>query len=624
MGKEPTITGYVGDVNHVHVSWTHGSMYSGNTLEQYYIERSTDNSTWVFYGNTASGTTTAIISYPTNSRRYIRVCSIEKVTHTSYPSTSIVTYTYALATSLNISNIFCNSIDLNWTVNASYAQNQWVQTKESGVWTDYDTILPSGATTQTISLPPTTTKELRVSTIYPDGKTYYSASISGSTLTVIKATNLLLSIENNKDVRMNWVNHSSGGTISIARTYNSVVTIIATGLPYTDTTYLDTTTDNNKYYGYQAVATCSVYGYYSTIAYITTPSPPPPTANFCDGINYVITNTTCGNSNGSINVGNYGLYYDFVLTDVDGNIHALTGLPSDYYFLTATVKQAYWSILGRISCEFKWLKVNNSNTTMTNTGVSVKNIICGGFGRTQGRIAVLNTDSGTIGSYTGKIYNERQELIQTVTGTTITRMIFSPLAGDKYYIIITNNNNSCKLLLGDYLVEAESLRSVAGIKKLWLTEWSSSIEYNYWSESDEDYYLSGYDADFYMSIKLKEFVDSTLISPWYNVTVHTKDITFSQEMSRTKQGFMFLDKLILSIPEANNTKWKELVDVLTKRYILIFLDNNGYYWCMGYNLGALVQGYKRGNNEYVIEFQAQSANKILTNIAYDYVKNSIL
>lgn len=160
-----------------------------------------------------------------------------------------------------------------------------------------------------------------------------------------------------------------------------------------------------------------------------------------------------------------------------------------------------------------------------------------------------------------------------------------------------------------------NLRSIAGISKLWLTQWSHTVEYNYWSLSDDG---------FFNSVKLKGFVDSTLPSVWYSANVNTKAITFRQQINKTKQGFVFTDLLTLTIPSADNDKWKQLVDILNDRYILIFKDNNGEYWCSGYKYGAKAQGYKRANNEYILEFQAISDNKILTNISEDYVINSII
>ena len=365
---------------------------------------------------------------------------------------------------------------------------------------------------------------------------------------------------------------------------------------------------------------------------ITQPAPvlQPP---FCSGTYYSVSGSTCGNADGKISIveNDYFTYYDFTLTDIDGNSYTFdtitgeaTGLTSNYYFLTATVKPAYWYWYGRETCTFEWLEVIDSDTTMSNTSKSVRNVVCGGFGKQQGRIAYLCTDSGSNPIYTAKLYNkDTYDLVQTVTGTTIDLIIFSPLNAGDYYCHITNDAG-CSLLIGATKVQGQSLRSVAGIKKLWLTQWDENVEYDYWAQSDDDYYLSGIDADFFNSIKIKRFIDSTLPDVWYSVNVQTKAITFSQTMEKTKQGFVFNDKLALTIPEADNTKWKELVDILQNRYILIFLDNNGYYWCMGYRHGASTDGYKRENNEYILEFNAISENKILTNIDKQYIIDSIL
>lgn len=780
---------------------------------------------------------------------------------------------YEAPTALYLTSVGCSTVVLNWTNNnSSGILNNIVEKFTGGVWNDY-TIVGSGVTNSTVVIPPTTTMPLRVKVSLTSGGAIPSASISATTITVTNPTSLVLTHENYYDTRLNWINHSSGGTISIWRVHGVTGTMIASGLAYTLTTFLDTGTTHGYTYSYQVVATCGVYGYYSNSAYITIPSnawanlnysnvscyaasnaminmfnpsggtgsyqytingganwyasgyfsglspstydvrirdsgytsneytlngalvltqpailnagnssmsimchgatsfvnfnsqsggsgvyeyssdsgntwqsspnfspiyadthyqfwirdancpscslmmwdvykpdkpelyaqtihtnvsiyggtdgsitfqnasggggtfkysidnahtwqtspnftglsagtytclvqdagfpscyvfvviinitePAPAPVNpsdFCNGTNYVVHNATCGNANGYITVYPYDTWYDFTLTDVDGNAHTLGGgLTADYYFITATVKPAFWSILGRNSCQFDWIRVTDTNTSMHNTGVSVRDVVCGGFGRQQGRIAIFNTDSGSNGSYTGKIYNERRELVQTITGNTILQMIFAPLSADKYYIVITNNNNDCVLLLGLYQIKAETLRSVSGIKKLWLTEWSDSIEYNYWSQSDEDYYLSGVDNDFFNSIKIDSFIDSTLVGFWYSINLMTKSITFQQVMNKTHQGFIFGDKLTLGIPQIENVKWKELVDLLTKRYILVFLDNNGYYWCTGYRHGAQVSGYKVSNNEYALEFYADSENKILTSLASDYVTNSIL
>jgi hypothetical protein len=518
----------------------------------------------------------------------------------------------------------------------NYVEVYWVNNNTTGVkeniveqWDGTDWILKSteasGNTESLIGAAPNTQVVLRVCAVDNDDDKYCSAAITGNTSYIAAPTGVTAVIENTKDVRINWTNLEENGSAKfVYRTQGGVGDLSAT-LNVTATTYLDTTTQQGVTYCYQAGSNCSVYNFLSTPAVcITIPITflPP----FCDGDNYTVSATTCGNADGSVNITNvdYHLFYDFVLTDVQGNVQALTGLTSGYYFLTATVKPEYWYYYGRETCTFEWLKVEDTDTTMSNTGASIRNIICGGFGKSQGRIAYLCEDSGLNAPYTAKLYNkETLELVMTVTGDTIERIIFVPLNAGNYYTHITNDAG-CSLLLGSTQVSGESLRSVAGIRTLWLTKWVNTIEYDYWKQSDEDYYLSGLDANFFNSIKIKRFIDETLPDIWYSVNVLTKGITFNQSLEKSKQGFVFNDKLTLTIPQADNAKWKELVDILQDRYILVFQDNNGDYWCTGYKYGAKINAYRLENNEYVLEFQAISDNKLLTSLDSAYVVSSIL
>jgi hypothetical protein len=382
---------------------------------------------------------------------------------------------------------------------------------------------------------------------------------------------------------------------------------------------------------YYEIRVVLVGSWYPSVSIFTTTLPALP--SFCENAPFTVSGSTCGNADGKISIieVDYFDYYDFTLINITGGTYTFnestgeaTGLTSGFYFLTATVKPAYWYYYGKETCEFEWLEVEDSDTTMSNTSVSIRNAVCGGFGKSQGRIAYLCADSGSNAPYTAKLYDkDTRDLILTVTGNTIDRIIFAPLNPSEYYCQITNNDG-CSLLLGSTQVKGESMGAVAGIKKLWLTQWVNTVEYDYWKQSDEDYYLSGLDSNFFNSIKIKRFIDSTLPDIWYEVNVQTKGIAFQQVMDKTKQGFVFTDKLVLTIPQAENAKWKELVDVLLNRYILVFLDNNGYYWVMGYRHGAGVDGYRRENNEYILEFNAVSENKILTNIDKQYIKDSIL
>jgi len=533
---------------------------------------------------------------------------------------------------LTATNIDCATCDLQWINNGGGIVKNVIQRWDGIAFNDEEEVSFSATTFNGFELYPNTENQIKVCAV-DSGDTYYCSDAITAQTTYIAAPTGFSGYLDDKNVVLSWTNISTGATeLSVYRCLSGGTCEYIAYLPYSATTYTDTTTIREETYSYSIISECHGYGYGTPFIDFTIPTAPlvPP---FCDGSNYAASGSTCGNSDGVIAITNidYFTYYDFTLTDITGGTYTFntttgeaTGLTAGYYFLTATVKPEYWYYYGRETCTFEWLEVIDSDTTMSNTSKSVRNVVCGGFGRTQGRIAYLCTDSGSNPIYTAKLYNkDTYDLVQTVTGTTIDLIIFSPLNAGDYYCHITNDAG-CSLLIGATKVQGQSLRSVAGIKKLWLTQWDENVEYDYWAQSDDDYYLSGIDADFFNSIKIKRFIDSTLPDVWYSVNVQTKAITFSQTMEKTKQGFVFNDKLALTIPEADNTKWKELVDILQNRYILIFLDNNGYYWCMGYRHGASTDGYKRENNEYILEFNAISENKILTNIDKQYIIDSIL
>jgi hypothetical protein len=356
---------------------------------------------------------------------------------------------------------------------------------------------------------------------------------------------------------------------------------------------------------------------------------------FCEGTNYTAYNATCDQSVlGAILIPlEYDSFYEFYLTDSFGNSYTdsifdddyggFLGLLPDYYFLRAVVKPEFWDVYGREECNINWIQVNAEDTSMSLSGTSVKPNICGGFGAGEGRIAYNISDTDPSAYYDAFLYNSRIELIHYVRITDISQLVFTPLIAGVYYLYVIGGNG-CTFLVPNILVEGVPLRSVAGIRRLWLTQWNNLIQYNYWSQSDDEYYLSGLDANFFNSIKISNFVDSSLVSPWYSVNISTKSITYSQVLNKTRQGFIFSDKLVLTIPEADNDKWNQLTDILQNRYILVIEDNNGLYWTMGYRYGAKIGSYTLSNNEYVLEFQAVSENKILTNLNEDYVKSSIL
>lgn len=349
--------------------------------------------------------------------------------------------------------------------------------------------------------------------------------------------------------------------------------------------------------------------------------------------NYSITEATCGNIDGEIIINNsdYLILYDFTLTDVTGTSYTLFSgrynVTAGWYNLTATPKEEYWSTYGRDGCDFTWIPINNSDTTITLDNKSVRETTCNTFGAENGRIVYFCSDTGGVGDYDIYLFNKAGDIVSQTNQADISEIIFTNLKADNYYLMVLNNdgaNGGCRLIDGPTQVKAITNIAINGIKRIFVTEWNSLIEYNYWSASDQEYYVSSLDDDFFTSIKIKEFIDVTLSTAWFEIIMDTKGVTYGQVMNKTKQGFVFTDTLEITIPHADNNKWKTLVDFLVNRYIIVFLDNNHQYWVMGYRHGAKVDNYKRSDNQYILTMNAVSENKIVTNIDEDYVVNNII
>ena len=476
---------------------------------------------------------------------------------------------------------------------------------------------------------------LQASAVHPTSG-YFLSGIAGQNIAwddaPVAPSNLEATDISYITIDIEWeTNFFSGDTI--VEIYIGGTWTTAAILNVTATTYQFTGLQSYTIYPIRVALLNNGVYYYSGIIYPKTLGVPAPFCNDTWENRLTVTNTTCGNATGIIAVNNtdYFLFYDIILIDITGGTHAFnettgeaTGLSASYYFLTATPNSEYWDYLGGVVCEFDFIPVTASNTSMTFDNVSIRSASCAGFGASAGRIAYLCSDSDPSSTYSTSMYDINGDLVLTVTGTTIDVIVFSPLTAGKYYAVVTNDDNECVLLIGEYAVGSESQGSVGGIKRVFLTEWNNLIEYNYWSDSDEDYYLSTVDSNFSTSIKMKEFIDSTLPGNWYEIVLDTKGVTYTQTMNKTHQGFIFTDTIEITIPHADNAKWKQLVDILVNRYIIVFQDNNNYWWVMGYRHGAQAEGYRRASNEYILTFTAISENKIVTNMAEDYVLNNII
>ena len=360
---------------------------------------------------------------------------------------------------------------------------------------------------------------------------------------------------------------------------------------------------------------------------------------------FYTSGATCGNTNGQIIFKNpeYLKYYDVVIRNVFGNYFYFDDTPtsptfgqsqylfSNWYAIQATPKAAYSDYYGDEECRFTWIPIRATDTTLSLTNISIRHVVCGGFGDVKGRIVFFmnDTQDNTYQFYLYKalsapLENELLDFQDNLTKTEIQQLVEAPLKEGNYYSILYNKSNGCILLMGVHTIASENLRSVAGVRKVFITEWNNQVEYNYWTEGDEDYFVSGVDSDFFTSIKIKEFIDSTLPTDWFEIILDTKGITYHQTMNKSHQGFIFTDSIEITIPHADNVKWKQLTDFLVNKYIVVFQDNNSQWWTMGYRHGAKVDAYKRAKNEYILTLNAISENKILTSIDEDYVNANII
>lgn len=146
----------------------------------------------------------------------------------------------------------------------------------------------------------------------------------------------------------------------------------------------------------------------------------------------------------------------------------------------------------------------------------------------------------------------------------------------------------------------------ADIQEFYLTKWTSNIVPIYTSRNLIDSY-------------------SGIIDPWYQIKLNTAVITYLQTMNtKDPNGIFYNDVISIYIPKAENSKWKELVNILTDKYLIVFKDCNGNCFTAGYRFGILAKGYKLEENQYVIEFISPHSNNLTTSINCQWVLNNII
>lgn len=330
-----------------------------------------------------------------------------------------------------------------------------------------------------------------------------------------------------------------------------------------------------------------------------------------------VNNNTSGQTGNYVQLSTDNISFTTIATLASGDTtYSMTGLtPGTTYYVRVLAYNNYYYVASN-SVEFDTLA-----TTIVLNSIKIKNGVCGGFGGATGRIVwnLSDTYTGST-SWDISIYNQNDELVDFGTYTGLTEIIYIG-PSDSYYIYISGNNGcSYQSPLAEIL--SETLYTVTGIQRLFITPWSASTSYNYYSSNDEDWYVTGLDTLQFTSTKIKEYID--IADFWYEIKLNTASMAYSEALQKDQNGLTYNEQIAISIPRQDNAKWKQLVNILTQRYIVVFQDNHDQWWTCFYRWGAEVKSYVLNGNTYVITLIHPSINKMLTAIDYNYVKNNIL
>lgn len=621
----PTITGTSTTYNSITLNWVNNETTNiDNNVVQIY-----SGGTWNDKATLSSGSTSYTITNLSSATTYrVRVSNKYGVDYyaSAYEDITTAPYTPIAPSGETYSNVTCSGATLSWVNNnTGGTTGNYIQKYNGSTWVTIATVGTTTTSYNITGLTPLVAYTYRVA-VYNGSFTIPSSAVNFTTLDATPFNlNALLIYQ---QAIFTWsLNDLPYGTairpdIRISGDANWT---LGSNLPKGTTTHTFTGLNWGVTYEVRIVRIGSEYPsaiYTFTVQSVTYLQP------FCDGTHYLVTGSTCGNSTGRIELSDelYTIFYDFTLTDVDGNSTALTGyeyfwsgLTASWYKLTATPKPEYYYVYGAEPCIINWIALEDSDTTLSLTDTKIKPAICGGFGNSSGRIIYNMADSNGSG-WTFNLYTEAYELVNTQILTDISAIVY--LCRPNIYYGILENNHGCTYLIDLTEVLSERLYTVDGIQKLYLTPWTTAIGYNYYDNTSDDWYQSGLDAQQFTSSKISEYFD--LPDFWYEIKLDTARMNYLQSLIKSQNGLIYDEIVEISIPSADNAKWQQLKTLLSQRYVIIFQDSNGYYWTCFYRSGAEVKAYGLSENQYKITFSYPATKQMLTSIDEAYVKLHIL
>ena len=447
-----------------------------------------------------------------------------------------------------------------------------------------------------------------------------------------------------RSATLNWTSNATSGTNAI-----EINGVIRWYVNYAIETF-DLTSymmlDPNMTYTFRVSAYVGGSHHWSAPATFKTSLIPPPLCSLTPTEIMTTYDATCGNEDGYFKFKNtdYLLLYDTVwmrtpwatLRQFDVNPASPTYGESqesyaNWYGLQATPKPEYVPYYGNDDCYVVWFPLYNSDTTITLDGSTVKPSICDGLGEDEGRFnySLSDTDGGAT---TYEIYwmavtgdpETEGTIVESRTGVTdISNVVFYPnrYRWDTYIGLVYSVNNGCTTLLPQTTTIKVNQINMAGINRLWITNWDNNLYYNYWSTEDDFYNDPNIDPQYYTSLKIKEFQD--LPEPWVEVPLDGVEISLNQKMEIGNVGYTFVDELTMTINNYDNTKWNDLTDLYDTKHILLAETYNGTYQVIGYRHGAEISTFS-DNSTMSFTWNAISEAKIIPELAYEYVRDYVL
>lgn len=616
-------TGFTGitGCDNVELSWVNNAPNSGYTGIK--INQLSGGS-WVEIGDVSTGITSFIVTGLTPIETYTFLLIIYDGTYET-PSNTI-TITTLDPTPFNLAvSIYDGAANTTWEINdPPFGTGIRPEIRVAGetFWVSGDTIASSATTYSYTGLFYSTDYEIRLVRL---GSEYPSEVLSFSVPDFTAPSGLTITSYSSTRVSMTWVNNETYDNLWIVA--NGVTTAISSGATgYTLTGLIPNTT-------YEIYVRSSKIGFYGNSNIVTQQTLGFISA-FCDNVNYDYTGSTCGNSTGIIEIVNklYMELYNFVVTDYLGNSFNFntdylsagyglcTGLTGNYYRLTATPKSQYFFWYGSSPCQINWIPIEDTDTVLTLDRISIKNGVCGGFGGAKGRIVYQFTDSGSSTGWTFTLWNAEFQKVNTQELTVLTNIVYN-CPPNTYYGTL-ENSDGCTYLIPQTFVDSEKLWTIQGVQRVFLTPWTQDLTYTYYDSTSDDWYVAGLDTQQFASTKISSY--SGLTDFWYEIKLVTATMNYQQTLNRGSNGLTYNEAINISIPSADNAKWKELVNVLTQRYVIVFQDNNDNWWTCFYRNGAEVKSYRLSENQYSLSFVHPSIDKMLTSIDYEYVKLNIL